>query len=225
MRELSDILFPRICPVCGVILNGAEREICLDCLSSLPLTYFWLRADNPAAELFWGRVYFQRAASLFFYNDGSPYKHLIHNFKYKGRKETGVLLGRMLGKRLRESGLYTDIDFVAAVPLHPLKHWSRGYNQAGIIAEAVARELGVKVLKGALRRRSFTATQTSKNAQERWSNVSGVFRLARRRDVEKRHILLVDDVLTTGATLETCGHALLEAEGCKVSVATLAFVE
>jgi len=131
----------------------------------------------------------------------------------------------MLGKRLRESGLYADIDFVAAVPLHPLKQWSRGYNQAGIIANAVAGELGVKVLKGALRRRSFTATQTSKNAQERWKNVSGVFRLAKRREVEHRHVLLVDDVLTTGATLETCGHALLEAEGCKVSVATLAFVE
>lgn len=211
--------------MCGVVLNGAEREICLGCLSSLPLTYFWTREDNPAAELFWGRVYFQKAASLFFYNEGSPYRHLIHNFKYKGRREAGAMLGRMLGKRLRESGLFCDIDYVVAVPLHPLKQWMRGYNQAEVIAEAIAEELGTKVLKGALRRNSFTATQTTKNAQERWSNVSGVFRIARKRSLKNKHVLLVDDVLTTGATLEACGHALLESEGCKVSIATLAFVE
>lgn len=225
MREFADLILPRVCPVCGRMLSGVEREICLDCLSSLPLTYFWSYKNNPAEELFWGKVYFQRASSLFFYGDDSPYRRLIHEFKYNGRQEIGIILGSMLGRKLKESGLYNDVEFVSAVPLSPLKYWIRGYNQAGIIAKSIARELGVGVIRGALQKRAFVRSQTTMNPQERWSNASASFKLSNDIKIRGRHILLVDDVLTTGATLEACGSALLSADGCRVSVATLAYVE
>jgi ComF family protein len=225
VRDLADLILPRVCPVCRENLSGVEREICLDCLSSLPYTYFWSYKNNPAEELFWGKVYFQRASSLFFYGDDSPYRHLVHELKYNGRSGIGTLLGSMLGRRLKDSGYYNDIDFVVSVPVHPFKYWMRGYNQATIIAKAVAGELNVNVIKGALSKRAFASSQTKMDPENRWKNAVESFSLASASKVEGKHILLIDDVLTTGATLEACGSALLCADGCRVSVATLAFVE
>lgn len=225
MREIADLILPRVCPVCREVLSGVEQEVCLDCLSSLPLTYFWSYRNNPAEELFWGKVYFQRACSLFFYGDDSPYRRLIHELKYNGRFEIGILLGSILGRKMRESGLYADLDLVTAVPVSSLKQWTRGYNQAEVIAKALSGELDIKYVKGALKKRLFVTSQTTKNPQERWRNASASFRLAREKEICGRHILLVDDVLTTGATLEACGTSLLSASECRVSAATLAFVE
>jgi len=225
VREIADLILPRVCPVCREVLSGVEREICMDCLSSLPLTYFWSYRNNPAEELFWGKVYFQRACSLFFYGDDSPYRRLIHELKYNGRCEIGTLLGSILGRRMKESGLYSDLDLVTAVPVSPFKQWTRGYNQAEVIAKAISKELGISLISGALKKRLFVSSQTTKNPQERWRNASASFRLAREEDICGRHILLVDDVLTTGATLEACGTSLLSASECRVSAATLAFVE
>ena len=225
MKELADLILPRICPVCGEVLSGVEREMCLDCLSSLPFTHYWSYKDNPAEELFWGKVYFERAASLFFYGDNSPYGHLIHKLKYNGREDIGVFLGKMLGRRLKESGLYSGVDAVIAIPVHPLKYWMRGYNQAGIIAESVAGELGVKVIRGVLTKRAFAKSQTTMDPEHRWKNAVSSFSLKKGLKVKGKHILLIDDVLTTGATLEACGSLLLSVDGCRVSVATLAFVE
>ena len=131
----------------------------------------------------------------------------------------------MLGKRLKESGFFSSIDVIVPVPLHPLKKWRRGFNQANVIAKAIGKELNVPVLNGVLVRTNFTTTQTTKDPQHRWSNVEKAFKVRRADKIKGRHILLVDDVLTTGATLEACGTILLKAEGSLVSVATLAFVE
>ena len=225
MKELADLILPRECPVCGEILSGIERVICLDCLSSLPLTHFWSIVNNPAEELFWGKVYFQRASSLFFYGDDSPYGRLIHKLKYEGREEIGVLLGGILGRKLRESGFYADVETIIAVPVHPLKYWMRGYNQADIIARSVAKELGVNVSEGVLKKRAFSKSQTTMDPEHRRKNAVASFSLGNASAVKGRHVLLVDDVLTTGATLEACGTILLSVEGCRVSVTTLAFVE
>ena len=225
MREIADLILPRVCPVCREVLSGVEREICMDCLSSLPLTYFWSYRNNPAEELFWGKVYFQRACSLFFYGDDSPYRRLIHELKYNGRCEIGTLLGSILGRRMKESGLYSDLELVTAVPVSPVKQWTRGYNQAEVIAKAISKELGIDLIKGALKKRHFVFSQTTMNPQQRWQNASASFRLGREKEICGRHILLVDDVLTTGATLEACGTSLLSASECRVSAATLAFVE
>lgn len=131
----------------------------------------------------------------------------------------------MLGKRLKESDPFKDIDVIIPVPLHPFKKWKRGYNQANVIAKAIGKELEIPVLNGILVRTTFTSTQTTKDPLHRWKNVEKAFKLRRGDRIKGFHILLVDDVLTTGATLEACGTALLRAEGCTVSVATLAFVE
>ena len=131
----------------------------------------------------------------------------------------------MLGKRLKESECFSSVDVIIPVPLHPFKRWKRGYNQANVIAKAIGKELDIPVLNGVLVRTSFTSTQTTKDPQHRWINVEKDFKLRRGDRIKGCHILLVDDVLTTGATLEACGTALLKAEGCMVSVATLAFVE
>lgn len=220
-----DLLLPRICPVCGRILLRGERYLCLQCISEMPLTYFWTWPGNPAGERFSGRVDFVHAASLFYYRDESPYKNLIHYFKYKGRGKLGAYLGELLGEKLLQSGVYDDVDIVIPVPLHPFKRWKRGYNQAEIIARNVAEVLRKPVEVSLLIRKRYTRTQTKKDAQQREINVSGAFRLRSGYMLKGRHILLVDDVLTTGATLGACALEILSVEGCRVSFATLAFAE
>lgn len=220
-----DLLLPRICPVCGRILLRGERYLCLQCISEMPLTYFWTWPGNPAGERFSGRVDFVHAASLFYYRDESPYKNLIHYFKYKGRGKLGAYLGELLGEKLLQSGVYDDVDIVIPVPLHPFKKWKRGYNQAEIIARKVAEVLRKPVEVSLLIRKRYTRTQTKKDAQQREINVSGAFRLRSGYMLKGRHILLVDDVLTTGATLGACALEILSVEGCRVSFATLAFAE
>lgn len=225
MKSLIDIIYPRLCPVCGRVLLRGEKHLCLNCLSELPLTYFWSWKENPAEQIFWGRVYFERVASLILYRSESPYRSIIHEFKYNNQVTLGRFMGSMLGKRLKESGQYNNIDVIIPVPLHPLKKWKRGFNQAEVIARAISKEMEIPVLTGVLVRSRFTATQTKNDPQHRWRNVEKAFKIRNSKKIEGSGILLVDDVLTTGATLEACGTALLKAKGSRVSVATLAFVE
>jgi ComF family protein len=222
---LFDLLLPRICPVCGRVLLRGEKYLCLRCISDLPLTYFWSWPENPAEGRFIERVNIVRASSLFFYRDESPYKNIIHLFKYKGSRGLGAYMGCMLGEKLLESGAYNDIDIILPVPLHPLKRWKRGYNQASIIARSVGEVLRKPVIEGSLVRARYTMSQTKKDALQREKNVSGAFKIRKEFLLKGRHILLIDDVLTTGATLGACAAAVLELDGCSVSVATLAFAE
>jgi len=222
---LLDLLLPRICPVCGRILLRGERYLCLQCLSEIPLTYFWTWPGNPAEERFSGRVDFVHASSLFYYRDESPYKNMIHYFKYKGRKKLGAYLGELLGEKLLQSGNYVDIDMIVPVPLHPLKRWKRGYNQSLIVATEIGKVLRKEVCSSVLIRKRYTRTQTKKDVMQREINVSGAFRIRSAYMLKGRHVLLVDDVLTTGATLGACALEILKIEGCRVSFATLAFAE
>lgn len=222
---LLDLLLPRICPVCGRLLLRKERYLCLSCLADLPLSFFWSWPDNPAEVRFWGRLDIVRASSLLIYREESPYKKIIHLFKYNNFKGLGSFMGEMLARRLSESRLYNDIDIIIPVPLHPLKKWKRGYNQSSILAKSIGKILNVPVEERALKRRRFTATQTKKDAQHRWENVKSAFIIKNRGLIEGKHVLLVDDVLTTGATLEACGEHIMQCEGCRLSIVTLAYVE
>lgn len=222
---ILDLLFPRVCPVCGRLLLRRERYLCLSCLADLPFSFFWSWPNNPSEVCFWGRLNIVRAASLLIYREESPYRKIIHAFKYNGNKGLGRHMGEMLARRLRESGLYNDIDVIVPVPLHPLKKWKRGYNQATIIAEAIGRVLGKPVEERVLRRKKFTSTQTKKDSISRWDNVAEAFSIKNGSKFTGRHVLLVDDVLTTGATLEACGQHILKQEGCRLSIVTLAYVE
>ena len=235
---LGDLLMPRTCPVCGRALGLEEREICLHCAADLPLTFYWERTRNPMADrlnaalLDMEGMPYAYAASLLFYDDDAPYKMIPRRLKYENGLGTGRYFAAMLGRYLKESAHFADVDTVIPVPLHWMRRWKRGYNQAAVIARAVAKEMGVRCREDILFRRRSTATQTRLGGEERARNVAEAFAVRRRfRNksgmTSPRHVLLLDDVFTTGATSAACFRALrcVLPEGTRISVATLAFVE
>jgi ComF family protein len=175
------------------------------------------------AQLFWGRCLIEKAAAFSFYNKGSRIKNLIHNLKYKGIKEIGYELGRIYALSLKSSGFTNDFDLIIPVPLHPLKKRIRGFNQSETISSGIADVTGLPVNTNSLARKSVSATQTKRSRYERWTNVEGIFQVTDPEIIKGRHILLVDDVITTGSTIESCANELLKVEGVKVSVVALAF--
>ena len=248
-RLLFDLLFPKECAVCGRVLNYHEQHFCLECFADMPLTYFWSVKDNPAERVFWGRTRVERVYSLFYYTNN--WRTPVHLLKYKGNIPVGKYLGKMLGEKIAHStGFDIPIDYIVPVPLHWRKKMKRGYNQSEIIARGIAEGMDSagllapigpngnnsfqpsrklpEVIPNLLKRGAFTATQTAKDRLERWHNVSSAFRFnpqCRTLPTPGSHILLVDDVLTTGATLEACATILVKELGCRVSIATLAYVE
>lgn len=241
LRLVWDLFFPRFCAVCGRELLVRERHLCLECYAGLPLTYFWRIRDNPAEEVFWGRVRTERVYSLFYYQNN--YRKPLHRLKYRSDRDIGIWLGKMLGERIEQDILRDGkgagpVDYVVPVPLHYRKRWKRGYNQSAILAKGIIRGLAKgnpsqpepQLISNLLVRKQFTTTQTKKDRLERWKNVSGAFRInprtaARLKGERKPHLLLVDDVLTTGATLEACAALLQQNLDCYISIATLAYVE
>jgi ComF family protein len=189
----------------------------------MPRTNYHLQVENPVAQLFWGRCLIEKAAAFSFYNKESRVSRLIHNLKYKGIKEIGYELGRIYGLTLKTSGYTSDIDLVIPVPLHPSKKRIRGFNQSELISTGIADVAGLPVSNDLLARIIITATQTKRSRYERWTNVEGIFRVSDPERIKGRHVLLVDDVITTGSTIESCANELLKTEGVKVSVAALAF--
>lgn len=235
-RLLFDLCFPRICAVCGVPLNCHEQHFCLECFADLPLTYFWNMEETPAERGFWGRCPVERVHSLFYYTEN--YRKAVHQIKYNGNIPLGLHLGQMLGERILQYPGASPIDYIVPVPLHWRKKLQRGYNQAEIVAKGIRKGIedflpdrtscSPQVIPDLLRRKAFTATQTVKDRISRWENVKGAFESNPRcklHPLPGSHILVCDDVLTTGATLEACAAILVEEFGCKVSIATLAYVE
>ena len=217
------LFFPKVCAVCGNDLMEGEESICLACLYEIPLTRYWKDTENPVAQIFWGRVNIENACAYFFFVKGSKYRPILHKLKYKGQKELGLELGLQFGQALKNSQFYSGIDYVVPVPLHPKKLRIRGYNQAEAIAEGMEKGMGVEISTSHLIRTEFTETQTRKTRAERVKNVSAAFAVANSSEIEGKHLLLVDDVVTTGATLEACANKLLEVKNCKVSIAALAY--
>ena len=236
VRAMIDLLLPRTCVVCGGKLNIHEKYLCLHCASDLPLTRFGQMRHNPMADKFneavqkelnnsWRQEAYAFASALFFYEDESGYKHIPHQIKYQGNISAGKYFGRMLGRELKLADWAEDIEMIIPVPLHWKRHWSRGYNQAEIIAQGVAVELGVPMRTDILKRVRKTNTQTKLDVSEKAANVSGAFKVVAEVPGLK-HILLIDDVFTTGSTLHSCFLALREVYPypVRISVATLGFV-
>lgn len=220
--DLLSLLFPRICYACGNHLMRNEKLICTECYILIPRANYHLEDDNPVARLFWGRCRVEKAAAFSFYNRDSRIRRLIHNLKYKGVQEIGVELGKMYGHVLMNSGFTRDIDLVIPVPLHPSKERIRGFNQSYLISRGISEVTGLPVDAGSLCRVSSTSTQTKKSRYDRWKNVEGTFIVEDRCSVRGKHILLVDDVITTGSTMESCVNELLKSDGVRVSVVALA---
>jgi ComF family protein len=220
--DFLSLLFPRLCYACGNHLLRNESLICTECYILIPRTNYHLEADNPVARLFWGRCKIEKAAAFSFYNRDSRIRRLIHNLKYKGIKDIGFELGRIYGLTLEKSGFTGDIDLIMPVPLHPSKERARGFNQSLLICEGISEVTGLPVDAKSLGRITKTSTQTKKSRYERWKNVEGTFSVDDQTDISGKHILLIDDVITTGSTIESCVSELLKTEGVKVSVAALA---
>ena len=220
--DLISILFPRICYACGNQLLRNEQLICTECFVSIPRTNYHLGVDTPLDQLFWGRCRLEKAAAFSFYSKGSRIRKLIHNLKYNGIKEIGEELGRIYGSALNSSGFTSGMDLIIPVPLHPVKERIRGYNQSLLIASGLSETTNLPVDTGSLVRSSASDTQTKRSRYERWANVSGIFTIADRDRIAGKHILLVDDVITTGSTIEACANELLKVEDVRVSVVALA---
>lgn len=220
--SILQLLFPRTCFACGEQLLQHEHEICTSCLYDLPRTNFHQQFDNPVARLFWGRTRFESACAFFYFHKGGKVQKLIHQLKYKGQKEIGFELGRQFGYELINSPLFADIDVIIPVPLHPEKEALRGYNQSKFIADGISSVLQKPVDDQSLVRTIKNSTQTKKSRYERWENVDKIFTIRKDNMLKNKHILLVDDVVTTGSTLEACANKVLEINGAKISMATLA---
>lgn len=221
--DFISLLFPRLCYACGNHLLRNENLICTECYVIIPRTNYHKINENPVEQLFWGRCVIEKAAAFSFYNKGSRIRNLIHNLKYNGIQEIGFEVGRIYGLSLRDTGFTDDIDLIVPVPLHPSKKRARGYNQSDTISEGIASATGLKVDKNSLVRSKVTPTQTKRSRYERWTNVEGIFNVIDREKLKGQHILLVDDVITTGSTIESCANELLRVEGVKVSAVALAF--
>ncbi len=224
LNDLLELFYPPLCVTCGRRLVSQERYICLHCLHDLPRTNYHLDTGNKVAQLFWGRTRVELATSWLYFRKGSRYQKLVHYLKYKGLPEIGDEMGRLFGADLTGSP-FGDAQVVVPVPLHPRKLKERGYNQSERIAAGIASALQIPLSADNLVRDKFTPTQTRKNRFERWQNVEGIFRVDRPEEFAGRHMLVVDDVITTGSTLEAAVVALLEAGAGKVSIATLACAE
>lgn len=225
IKDLTELFFPKLCITCGNRLISQENYLCINCWLDLPLTNFHLNSENKVAQLFWGRVRIENASAFFGYKKGSRYQHLIHFVKYKGLKELGFETGRRFGFQLLNAPGFAEIDLIVSVPLHPKKFKIRGFNQSEWMARGMAESMQKQLSKDNLFRVVHTSTQTSKNRYERWKNVEGIFGVKDLNQFRGKHILLVDDVVTTGSTLEACAFQLLKAENAKVSIATLAFAD
>jgi ComF family protein len=222
LNYLTELLFPRLCVICDDKLIEQEQWICLHCLHHIPRTNHHLKADNPVAQLFYGRVPIEFATSFFYFSKGSKYQTLLHNLKYKGMKELGEEIGKHFGIDLMRSPGFSSVDVICPVPLHPQKEKKRGYNQSWWIASGMARQMQKELSDDNLKRITATETQTRKTRFERWQNVEGIFELTNPEAFSGKHILLVDDVVTTGSTLEACAYAILSKTDARVSIATLA---
>jgi len=218
---LTHLFYPRLCMGCNKPLTGAETVLCIGCEALLPETGHAGHADNDAAIRLAGRIPFQYAASLAWFTDDGLLQLLLHGLKYGGRKDIGVYLGQLLGARLLAAGWHRGVDMIVPVPLHPAKEAARGYNQSAFIGQGIGAATGIPVRTDVLTRIRKTESQTRKSRIERVNNMEGAFRISGGAGLPEKHILLVDDTLTTGATLEACAAALMHEKSLKISVATI----
>lgn len=225
-RELRDgflhLLYPELCVACGEELPAADACFCLRCRLKVTTSDMHLVKENEFTNRLWGRLHIEGGAAMYYFTRKGPIQRALHQLKYHNKPEVGVKIGREFGRKLRASDIFKTLEAIIPVPLHPKKERLRGYNQSAAFAQGISEAMDIPVFATALLRRAFTETQTKKKRMERFKNVGEVFAVDRPELIEGRHLLLVDDVMTTGATLEVCGQALLNVPGTKLSVATIA---
>ncbi|MCL2683022.1 MAG: ComF family protein [Bacteroidales bacterium] len=222
LKDLINLLYPLQCLACGKTLHQNEPLICVECLFHLPKTNFHNDPSNAVCRLFWGRAKVETATAFLFFSKSGKVQQLIHQLKYSKKPEVGIYLGKLFGKDLLKSPNFQGIDVIIPVPLHPKKIKVRGYNQSDKIAFGLSQTMSVPVDTTSFVRGVATETQTRKSRFSRWENVKDVFAIANENALKNKHILLVDDVITTGATIEGCIRKLTAIDGVRVSVVSLA---
>jgi ComF family protein len=226
-RRLLDLISPRLCVVCGHRLSVTEEAICSKCNFHLPRTGFHLNAyENEMARLFWAQVPIERATAFFYYEPHAQTANIIYELKYKNRPDIGIIIGRMLAKEIQHSGFFEGIDGIVPVPLARKRQRQRGYNQSEMIAEGIREATGIPIYNKVVSRSAFLESQTHLGRWDRNDNVEGIFQLiGDGSNIRGKHLLMVDDVVTTGATVVACGQELLKAGDVRLSVLSLGYVK
>lgn len=222
LKSLLNLLFPDICAACSNSLVKGEETICLSCLHLLPETNYFKYKNNPIEKLFWGRAHIESASSFLFFNKGGKVQNLIHQLKYNSHKQVGFRLGQLMAIRFKEHKNFSVPDVVLPVPLHPSKQKKRGFNQCDPICEGISSVFKCDFYKGNLIRVIANPSQTKKSRYARWENVSGIFKVQYPGELQNKQVLLIDDVVTTGSTLQACVETLGKIPDIRIHVATLA---
>ncbi len=221
--DLLHLFFPKLCITCKCPLIHEEEHICLTCLCDLPQTNFWEENDNPVAQLFTGKVDVVNASAVYFYEKGSKVQQIVHLFKYHDNKKLAYIFGRHMALAVQSCTAYQSVEILIPVPLHAKKERKRGYNQSEWLCRGIASVWERRpVITNALTRISASKTQTNKSIYDRWLNVHEIFTLQNKQVLEGKHILLVDDVITSGSTLLACAEILITVPDVRISVLTLA---
>jgi len=224
ITNLLGFSFPELCPACRRGMSGHEKLLCSDCRTNLPLTNFHLMEENPLKKMFWGRVPLEYAMSYYFFSKQTRVQQLIHHIKYRGLKELAVEVGRMMGRAIQENEKFCNaVEVIIPVPLHPKKLRKRGFNQSECLGRGISELIKKPLSTQNLIRQIHNPTQTKKSRFQRWKNVSGIFELLNAEELNGKHVLLVDDVVTTGSTIEACYLALKKANDVRISLASIGF--
>jgi ComF family protein len=222
-HNLTHLFFPHVCEGCGTDVLNHDAVLCAACHTQLPETGFIEAADNLVEKKFYGQLQVQASGAAFYFTKDGMLQQLIKQLKYHGNKEVGFYLGRQLGKYLSETNRFNEVDIIVPLPLNPRKEKKRGYNQAAVIAEGINSIWPKPVYTNAAERLIFTETQTHKDRISRWQSMRDVFAVTDTNALTNKNILLVDDIITTGATLEACSEKILQVQGTRLFIATVAF--
>ena len=222
LSALINLFFPKICHACDVILIDNETDICVRCRHELPLTNYHFERPETVKKIFYGRVHLEAATALFYFHKSGRVQHLLHHLKYKGKEEIGRVFGNWLGAEILESPYFESIDIVIPVPIHSKKLKQRGYNQVTLFAQQIAKILNASYVDDVLLKSINTKTQVFQSREARFQSVADSFYTQNLNTIEAQHILLVDDIITTGATVEACALVLNPENKIRLSVATIA---
>lgn len=223
LNHFTQLFFPHVCEGCGTDVLNHDAVLCAACHAQLPETDFIASAGNLVEKKFYGQLQVQASGAAFYFTKDSLLQQLIKQLKYHGNKEVGFYLGRQLGKYLSETNRFNEVDVIVPLPLNPRKEKKRGYNQAAVIANGINSIWPKPVYTNAVERSIFTETQTHKDRISRWQSMRDVFAVTDSNALASKNILLIDDIITTGATLEACGEKILQVPGTKLFIATVAF--
>ncbi|MDB0040567.1 phosphoribosyltransferase family protein [Algibacter sp.] len=222
LKSIVNLFFPKVCYACHNLLNDNEDTICMDCRHDLPITNFHFDNNDSVQKALYGRAKIENGTALFRFEKKGNVQRLIHNLKYKDHEHIGFVLGNWLGGELKTLESYKNIDVVIPVPLHKNKLRKRGYNQVALFGQQVAKALNADYLDDVLVKVTNTKSQVNKKRLARWTNSNELFTLKNMETIDNKHILIVDDIITTGATLEACISVLNQAKNLKISIATMA---